>query len=182
MPARSASRAMPGGIYVEGDRLDLHTVEPEDYDFLQTHWNDPAIRSWVPPGRPFSRDNVASFVEDDHKSLQLLPCRNGEPLGLVFLFDIEMERDHAELAYWIVPEEHGAGYASEAADRCLSVAFEDLGLHKVIARVFEGNDASMRVLEKQGFEREGRLRENDYLRGEHKDTVLFGLLAEEWTD
>jgi RimJ/RimL family protein N-acetyltransferase len=173
---------MPGGIYLRGDRLDLRTVEPADYDFLQTHWNDPAIRSWVPPGRPYSQDDIARFVEGHDRSMQLLPCRDEEPVGLVFLFDIEMERDHAELAYWIVSDEQGAGYATEAAELALSVAFEDLGLHKVLARVFEGNDASMRVLEKLGFEREGRLRENDFLRGEHKDTVLFGLLAEEWTD
>jgi len=172
---------MPGGTYLSGERLALRTVEPEDYAFLQTHWNDPAIRSWVPPGRPFQTDEIARWVEEDDGSIHFLACRDDQPVGLVFLFDIQMERDHGELAYWMVPDEHGAGYATDAADLALSVTFEDLGLHKVIARVFEGNDASMRVLEKLGFEREGRLRENDYLRGEHKDTVLFGLLAEEWT-
>lgn len=171
---------MPGGIYVRGDRLDLRTVEPEDYAFLTEHANDPAIRTWVPAPTPISEDEMAAFVEDDDRSTPFLPCRDGDPVGLVFLFHVEPERDHAELGYWIAPDEQEAGYATEAADLCLAHAFEDRGLHKVIARVFEGNDASMHVLEKLGFEREGRLRENDYLRGEHRDAVLFGVLDHEW--
>lgn len=49
-----------------------------------------------------------------------------------------------------------------------------------MARVFEHNDASIRVLEKLGFQQEGCLREHAYIRGAYRDTYLFGLLADEW--
>ena len=45
--------------------------------------------------------------------------------------------------------------------------------------MFEGNEASERVLEKVGFEREGRLRDLYYVDGEFIDATLFGYLAEE---
>jgi RimJ/RimL family protein N-acetyltransferase len=50
-----------------------------------------------------------------------------------------------------------------------------LGVHKVYARVAESNEASMRVLEKLGFQQEGVLREQSYCLGEHLDMHYFGL-------
>ncbi|WP_246986175.1 GNAT family N-acetyltransferase [Halorientalis marina] len=173
---------MPGPTFLAGDRLDLRTVTPDDYDFLLEHGNDPAVRRGAPAPTPVGRDDLAAFVEDDEASVQFLPCRDGTPVGFVFLFGIEQQRDHAELGCWIAPDEQGEGYATEATALCLDHAFDDRGLHKVVARVFEGNDASRTVIEKLGFQQEGRLREQDYVRGERHDTLLYGLLAREWRD
>ena len=171
---------MPGPTFLRGDRLTLRTVTPEDYDFLLEHGNDPAVREGAPTPTPVARPDLAAFVEDDDESVQFLPCRDGEPVGFVFLFRIEPHRDHAELGCWIAPDQQGEGYATGATELCLDHAFADLGLHKVVARVFEHNDASMAVLEKVGFQQEGRLREQDYIRGAYRDTLLFGLLAAEF--
>jgi len=171
---------MPGPAFLRGSRLTLRTVTPEDYDFLLEHGNDPRVRQGAPTPTPVGRDDLAAFVEDDDSSVQFLPCREGEPVGLVFLFDVEPCRDHAEIGCWIAPDEQGAGYATETTTLCVDHAFDDRGLHKVVARVFEDNDPSMAVLEKLGFQQEGRLREQDYIRGERRDTLLFGLLAREW--
>ncbi|WP_225335893.1 GNAT family N-acetyltransferase [Halomicrobium urmianum] len=79
-------------------------------------------------------------------------------------------------------EERGQGYATEAVDLLCEWAFLDRQLEKLLARVFDGNDASMRVLEKVGFQREGRLRRHYKVEGERVDAVLFGLLADEWRE
>lgn len=172
---------MPGPTFLRGDRLTLRTVTPDDYEFLLEHGNAPAVREGAPTPTPVERSDIAAFVEDDESSVQFLACVDGEPVGFVFLFDIEPCRDHGEIGCWVAPDEQGNGYASEAADLCLDHAFDDRGLHKVLARVFEHNDPSMRVLEKLGFQQEGHLREQDYIRGEYRDTLLYGLLASEWT-
>lgn len=171
---------MPGATFLRGDDLSLRAVTPGDYGFLHEHGNDPAIREGAPTPRPVSEDDLAEFVEADDRSVQFLPCRDGTPVGFAFLFDIEPDRDHAEVGCWIAPEEQGNGYATEATALCLEHAFADRGLHKVFARVFEHNDPSMRVLETLGFQQEGCLREHDYIRGAYRDTYLFGLLAGEW--
>lgn len=172
---------MPGGTYLRGDQLTLRTVTEADYTFVHEHWNDPESRDGMPVPTPFSPDEIAAFVQED-ASVQFLPCRDGDPVGMVFLLDVHEARSHAELGYWIVPDARGEGYATEAARLCLDHAFRDRGLHKVFARVLAGNEASMRVLETLRFEREGRLREHEYVRGEHRDAVLFGLLAEEYDE
>jgi RimJ/RimL family protein N-acetyltransferase len=170
---------MPGAVFLRGERLCLRTIAPEDYEFVHKHWNDPSIRYGAPMPTPFSKGEIGGFVENADDAVQFLPCDDGSPVGYVMLFDIEKEAGHGELGYWIVPDERGNGYATEAADLCLKHAFDDRGLHKVLARVFEGNDGSIRVLEKLGFEQEGLLREQHYVDGKYADMRLYGLLASE---
>jgi RimJ/RimL family protein N-acetyltransferase len=171
---------MPGATFLRGDSLSLRTVTERDYAFLHEHGNDPDIRMGAPTPTPVSEADLAEFVEADDSSVQFLPCRTGTPVGFVFLFDIDANRGHAEVGCWIAPGEQGNGYATEATGLCLDHAFDDRGLHKVVGRAFEHNDASMHVLENLGFQQEGCLREQDYIRGEYRDTYLFGLLADEW--
>ena len=83
----------------------------------------------------------------------------------------------AELGYWIAPEAWGNGYATDAARTMTEYAFDQRRLRRVQARVVDFNEASARVLEKAGFEREGVHREAVFLDGEHRDVVWYGRLA-----
>lgn len=170
---------MPGARFVVGEELNLRTVEPEDYDFLRRHWNDPAVRRGFGRYRPRNRSDVAAFVEESDDSVHLLACRDGDPVGFLWLFRIDDVAGRAELGYWIAPDEQGRGYASEAAELGVGYAFDDRGLHKVAARVFEWNEASRRVLEKLGFREEGYLRDHYYVDGERVDARLYALFDDE---
>jgi RimJ/RimL family protein N-acetyltransferase len=59
-------------------------------------------------------------------------------------------------------------------------AFETLDLHRLEADVDPENTASLRVLERNGFRREGHLRERYTQDGRWHDAVLLGLLRREW--
>ena len=56
-----------------------------------------------------------------------------------------------EFGYWIAREHWGQGYATEAARPVLDHAFETLNLPRVVANIFAGNDASIKVAEKLGM-------------------------------
>ncbi len=58
--------------------------------------------------------------------------------------------------------------------------FEELGLHRIWSWCIADNVASARVLEKTGMRREGRQRETDWFKGRWWDTLLYGLLEDEW--
>ena len=143
---------MPGAPFLHGERLTLRPVTSEDHAFLARHWNDPEIRHGTNRQRPVIESDVEAFLEDD--AVYFLPCRDGEPVGLTWLFRISGVHDRGEIGYWIAPDEAGQGYATDAAGLCLDYAFDERNLRKVVARVFEDNAASQRVLEKHGF-REG---------------------------
>jgi ribosomal-protein-alanine N-acetyltransferase len=60
-----------------------------------------------------------------------------------------------ELAYAFARWTWGHGYATEAARACIDYVFDVMGWDQVVARARPGNHASLRVLEKLGFVREG---------------------------
>jgi RimJ/RimL family protein N-acetyltransferase len=70
----------------------------------------------------------------------------------------------------------------EATSTLLRFAFEQLSLHRVEADVDPRNEASIRLLEKLGFQREGYLRERWLVGEEINDTVFYGLLRREWRE
>ena len=169
---------MPGPVYLESKRLELRTVESEDKEFIQKHWNAPQLRHFFAKSDPITREQLTAFLDTGDDEIHFLPCRDGDPIGFMWLFEIDDIASRGELGYWICLEEQGQGYATESAKLGLKYAFDERGLHKVMARVFDGNTPSRRVFEKLGFDEEGHLYDHYYVNGEYIDTYLFGLLAD----
>ena len=65
---------------------------------------------------------------------------------------------------------------TEALGLVLDFGFDRMGLNRIEAVVFRDNAASCGLLEKLGFEREGLLREYEYLRGRYEDMAMYSLL------
>lgn len=87
---------------------------------------------------------------------------------------------HAELAYELAPHYWRQGVMRRAVEAVLSWGFSELGLNRVHAFVMTSNQASIRLLERCGFSREGTLRRYRIARGEPKDFHLYALLAEDF--
>jgi RimJ/RimL family protein N-acetyltransferase len=110
---------------------------------------------------PYTRSDALDWVR----------LASSEGLNLVFAIDIDgfavgavglrpgedINRLSTEIGYWLGEEFWGRGIATEALAAVTEYAFQKLGMARVYAEVFEWNAASMRVLEKCGFEREGVL-------------------------
>lgn len=79
----------------------------------------------------------------------------------------------AHFGYWLAEPCWGRGITTAAARACLDHVFATLPLVRLEAPVFEWNPASMRVLEKCGFAREGVLRRSAFKDGRLIDTVLY---------
>ena len=86
----------------------------------------------------------------------------------------------AELGYELDPAYWGQGLATEAARALLSFGFEALRLHRVWASCLAENKASQGVLKKLGMLHEGRLRENRWMKGYWRDTLIYAILRQEW--
>jgi ribosomal-protein-alanine N-acetyltransferase len=81
---------------------------------------------------------------------------------------------HLGRAYW------GRGYATEAASAVLDDIFSMPLVHRVSAEVVAENAASVRVLEKTGMKREGRLRGKFFKDGIYRDLYVYSILRNEW--
>lgn len=88
----------------------------------------------------------------------------------------------AELGWVLDPEYTGYGYATEAVHELLRYCFQDLGVRRVTADCFLGNDASWRLMERVGMRRElHAIRESLHRSGRWLDTVGYAILEEEWS-
>ncbi len=99
-------------------------------------------------------------------------------VGAIGLSSISREHSRAELGYWIGVESWNLGYCTEAARAVLAYGFDELGLHRVHAFHFAGNEASGRVLQKVGMTREGVRRHGVRKAGVFTDLVLYGVVED----
>jgi RimJ/RimL family protein N-acetyltransferase len=92
------------------------------------------------------------------------------------VFD-DVQRLTAEIGYWLGEPHWGRGLATAAVRMMTTYAFQTFGLERLQASVFEGNSASMRVLEKCGYALEGRLSRSIVKDGRVMDSFLYARLA-----
>lgn len=88
----------------------------------------------------------------------------------------------ASLGYWLGRPHVGRGRMSAAVRAIIPHAFGTLRLHRIEAATMPANAASMRVLERCGFAREGFARRYLKINGVWQDHILFALLAEDGGD
>lgn len=88
--------------------------------------------------------------------------------------------DSAEVGYVLNPTYWGKGIVNEALTRVLRFGFEELKLHRIEARFMEGNDRSLRVMEKVGMHFEGIQRESMLVKGNYVNVGICSILASEW--
>ena len=107
--------------------------------------------------------------------------RDGVFLGHVgFSLDSSVHRT-CEIGYVFAPKAAGQGYATEAARVGVDIAVTFLDAHRVIARLDARNRASRRLLERLGMRQEAHFRENEFVKGEWTDELVYAHLARDWT-
>jgi [ribosomal protein S5]-alanine N-acetyltransferase len=95
-------------------------------------------------------------------------------IGLILRDDVY--RLSAEIGYWLGELYWGRGITSEAVCAITDYAFANFELCRIYAEVFEWNPASMRVLEKAGFQFEGRLRKCAIKDGQIIDACIYAIV------
>ena len=111
--------------------------------------------------------NFGFTIVEDASSMILGGCHVG--------FTDRLHRIGA-IGYWVRTSRRGKGFAVEAARLLAQFGFSHLGLIRIEIVVAVGNTASIRVAEKVGATKEGRLRNRILLRGQPRDAYLFSLI------
>ena len=129
---------------------------------------------------PYKEEDAENFIKlvlkEDGPEVRAI-VQEGVLKGLVGLHPAsDVYRGTAELGYWIGEPYWGQGLASAAVEQMIPIAFEKMKLRRIDASVYEHNRASRRVLEKNGFVREGVARAAVIKNGVVLDEVRFGLL------
>jgi RimJ/RimL family protein N-acetyltransferase len=171
-------------------RLLLRPLTVDDVDALLAYRSRPDVCRYV-PFRPMTRKviherlavlwaNTGLTDEGQALTLGVEVAETAELVGDVVLFWHSREHAGGEIGYVVHPDFGGRGYATEAARALLRLGFDELGLHRIVARIDERNGASARVASRLGMRQEARLVRNEFFKGEWSTELDFAMLADEW--
>ncbi len=171
------------GIRHDGEIYRLPTAA--DVDTLAPVFLDKSIadEANMPPLGPDELRGYISSLPQLLEDSQLLPlviddAETRQMLGGTVLHDFNWPLGQIEIGYWLFEHARGRGVATRAARFAADYGFS-LGADRIEARVFVGNTASERVLERAGFTREGVIRSLPRRWGGRSDMTLFSLLPGE---
>lgn len=173
---------------IEAERIRLRHLESGDIDSLfEIFSDDETMHYWSSP--PFqTRSEAAKLLAHIHecftkKSLfqwGIALKTDDKIIGTTTLFHLDAENRRAEIGYALDRRFWGEGYVNEALNALFEYAFENFNLHRLEADVDPRNSASIKVLERLGFQKEGYLRERWHVGGEVQDALFYGLLEKDW--
>ncbi len=153
----------------------------------------------------FSRDEVTKYYGmDSMKSVQeahlliehfykiyenkrgirwgIILKENGELIGTIGLNNLNIGSKRAEIGYELHPAYWNKGFITEAVKEVLNYSFNELQLFRVGAVTYPQNRASIQLLKKMGFSKEGLLRGYLYQNHLSHDVIIFSLLKTEWQE
>jgi RimJ/RimL family protein N-acetyltransferase len=163
------------------DLDDLHAIQSRADIARYLYW-EPRSREEVAEKLAERTTMTAVAKERDSVLLAVVLRDSGTLIGDVNLWWLSEEHRQGEIGFVFHPDHHGHGYAGEAATEMLRLGFEGLGLHRIIGRADGRNRASARLMEKLGMRREAYFVQNEFVKGEWTDEVVYAMLASEWAD
>lgn len=174
-------------VTIETDRLLIREFNLEDFNAVHKYASNPKVVRFMTWG-PNTETETKQFLQSKLKSQVVMPRASydlaitvdGIPIGGGGLTIHDQKSGEAELGYCLDEPHWGNGFGSEFAAAMIRYGFENLDLHRVIAKCDPENHGSYRVMEKNEMTKEGHLRENQRIRGKYRDTLVYGILRGEW--
>jgi RimJ/RimL family protein N-acetyltransferase len=171
------------------ERLLLREFQHSDWPDILDYQRDPLYLryyDWTERTPEAVQDFVAMFLAQQQEQprikfqLAVVLQSTGQLIGTCGIRMKFAGAREGDIGYELSPKHWGQGYATEAARAIVAFGFTELRLHRISSWCIAENAGSARVLQKLGMQPEGRLRENEYFKDRYWDTLLFGLLEDEW--
>lgn len=169
-----------------GSKFILRPFRAEDASSLAKFANDKRISCNLRDAFPhpytlkdaeFYIGNIASSKVNFVRAIDV----QGQVCGSIGVHPgMDVYRLSGEIGYWLCPIYHRQGIGTEAVKLMTQHAFQKMGLIRLHAAVFDGNIASMKTLEKAGYQMEGKHRNAVIKEGKVLDEVIYACLKEEW--
>jgi RimJ/RimL family protein N-acetyltransferase len=183
-------RALSPRYPICSERLALRPLTAGDADAMLAYRSRADVARYV-PFEPMSRADIIQRIgtqwarteltdEGQGLTLGVEVTGTGKLIGDVMLFWHSRLHAGGELGYVLNPDFGGRGYATEAAIAVLRLGFEELGLHRIVARIDERNDASARLARRLGMRQEACLVRNELFKGQWSSELDFAMLDDEW--
>jgi RimJ/RimL family protein N-acetyltransferase len=173
---------------LQTDRLGLRPWRTTDLEAVVDACQDADIARFAaavpsPHGMADARAWFASLeparLSGRRLELAITSRASGDVLGSIVLSNVEHVYRRAMVSFWVAPPARGKGVATDALQLFAAWALGPLGLMRLELFVEPDNRSSQRVAEQCGFTREGLLRSRWVNAGQRRDSIVYGLLADD---
>lgn len=132
--------------------------------------------------KKFLSESVASLDDKAPNAFNfaVIQKSSGIAIGSCSIWVRCEKNQHGGLGYILNKQFWHKGYGTELTLELIKFGFETLKFHRISATCFPLNLASKRLLEKVGFKEEGYLRQEVFVRGKWRDSLLFSILESEY--
>ena len=176
---------------MDGKLVRLRGYEMSDLDTVMKWINDEEVTQFLGGGMlsyPVSSIAERNYIEKfgrsesaTEKTFAIETLTDSRFIGAIDLHAINWIDRHSELGIMIGDKQcWGRGYGTDAMRVLMRLAFDKLNLHRLWLRVYDFNVRAIASYERCGFKREGVLREHRSFRGEYHDTIVMGVLEDEY--
>lgn len=148
---------------------------------------NPDLEEWMPWAADQDLAATERFISAAEEQLRdgkgfQAAIEPGEGIvGVVGLHEIDWVNRNTSIGYWLAEGARGRGVMTNAVRALLDHAFGELELHRIEIHCAPENRPSRAIPERLGFREEARLRDTERVGGRYLDSVIYGLLAEEWS-
>jgi RimJ/RimL family protein N-acetyltransferase len=175
-----------------GQRVRLRPVEKDDLPRFVKWFADPEVRAHLATYKPLSQaqeerwfdrnltagDTQTWAIDAQPADMAVGPWVH---VGSCGYHAIDWRNRSGEVGIVIGARDYwGRGYGTDVMQTLVAWGFYTLNLNRVYLRVYADNARAIRCYEKVGFQTEGRLRQDNFYNGAYRDTLLMGVLREDW--
>lgn len=169
---------------LETERLLLRRVDVKDVNEIIALRSNPETMKYIPRPLVKTTEDALEHIAmmdakiENNEGINWAITQKGNPklIGVIGHYRIKPEHYRAEIGYMLLPEFSGKGIISEAVKEVVKYGFKGMQLHSIEAVIDPENNASAKVLEKNGFVKEAHLKENEFFEGRFLDSVIYSLL------
>ncbi len=172
-----------GALELDAGPCTLRPWHPADADSLVHHANNRKVWLNMRDGfpHPYTQSDALDWIARARAARPVtsfaIIIANQAVGSIGFELRSDIERFSAEVGYWLGEEFWGRGIATAALKTATAYALQTYKLNRIYALPFSENRASIRVLEKSGYRREGVLRLSVFKNGQFLDQALYAFIA-----
>jgi len=171
-------------------RLVLRRMKKTDYRDMYDYACDAEVTrylTWDPHPNPNYTLRYLAYIVPKYRTGEfhdwaVIWKENRKMIGTCGFTSFNYNHNAGEIGYVLNRDYWGKQIAPEAISAVMRVGFLDLNLHRIEARFIQGNDRSLRVMEKCGMTFEGYQRESMYIKNKYETIGICSVLASEYIE
>ncbi len=171
------------------ERLTLRRMYPSDHRDMFEYASRPEVTEyllWYPHGTQEQTYRYLEALQTNYKRGEFYDwavtvTETGKMIGTCGFTSFDHEHGRAEVGYVLNPDFWGQGIATEAVLAVTEFAFAELDINRVEAHFIEGNDRSLRVMQKCGMTFEGIFQEYMFIKGAYRNIGICAVTRDRFT-